>query len=63
MEIQYPKYFRVKATTIIPYGCGLISIDVKKYQQAFWRSCWDTVAIFFEPSSSSYQYPFFLQKK
>ena len=32
MEIQYPEYFRVKATTVIPYACGLTSIDVKKYQ-------------------------------
>ena len=32
MEIRYPKYFQVKATTVIPYACGLIS-DIKKYQQ------------------------------
>jgi hypothetical protein len=33
MEIQYPKYFRVKATTVIPYTCGLTFVHVKKYQQ------------------------------
>jgi hypothetical protein len=34
MEIRCPEYFWVKATTIIPYACGLTSVDVKKYQQA-----------------------------
>jgi hypothetical protein len=33
VEIRYPEYFRVKATTVILYACGLISVDVKKYQQ------------------------------
>jgi hypothetical protein len=23
VEIQYPEYFRVKATTVIPYACGI----------------------------------------
>ena len=32
MEIQYPKYFWVKATMVTPYACGFISIDVKKYK-------------------------------
>jgi hypothetical protein len=33
IEIRYPKYFRVKATMVVPYACGLIYVDVKKYQQ------------------------------
>jgi hypothetical protein len=38
----------------------ILSICVKKYQQAFWRHCHGTVAIFFKPSSSLYLYPLFL---
>ena len=34
MKIRYPEYFQVKATTVIPYTCGLTSVDVKKYQQS-----------------------------
>jgi hypothetical protein len=33
MELRYPKYFRVKATTVTSYAYGLTSIDIKKYQQ------------------------------
>jgi hypothetical protein len=38
-------------------------VFVKKYQQAFWRRCRGTVAIFFKPILSSYLYPFYKNKK
>jgi hypothetical protein len=38
-------------------------VFVKKYQQAFWRRCRETVAIFFKPILSSYLYPFYKNKK
>jgi hypothetical protein len=63
MEIRYLEYFWVKATIVIPYACGLTSVDVEKYQQPFWRRCRGMAAIFFEPSSSSYLYPIYKKNK
>ena len=64
MEIQYPEYFWVKCYNGNSARLLIISICVKKYQQAFLapllgKGC----RIFFEPSSSSYLYLFFLYKK
>jgi hypothetical protein len=35
VEIWYPEYHWVKATTVIPYACGFISVNIKKYQHLY----------------------------
>jgi hypothetical protein len=35
MEIWYPEYHLVKATMVISYACGFISVNIKKYQHYF----------------------------
>ena len=58
MEIRYPKYFRVKATTVISYACRSFLYALRNTNNHFWRRCRGTVAIFIKPSSSLYLYPF-----
>jgi len=44
VEIQYPEYFRVKATTVIPYTCGLTSVDIKNTNSQRARLAWGSAA-------------------